>query len=80
MVRRIAAVILALTLNPALAHAQDTVLTVTVQSADVHKGPSTSLPSSAMCRAAPCCPSRAIWEAGPRLPGPTRPTASVMCT
>ena len=44
MVRRIAAVVLALTLNPALARAQDTVLTVTVLSADVHKGPSIVTP------------------------------------
>ena len=44
MVRRIAAVVLALTLNPALVRAQDTVLTVTVPSADVYKGPSTVTP------------------------------------
>ena len=44
MVRRIAAVVLALTLNPTLARAQDAVLTVTVLSADVHKGPSTVTP------------------------------------
>jgi hypothetical protein len=44
MVRRMAAVVLALTLNPALARAQDTVLSVTVPSADVHKGPSTVTP------------------------------------
>lgn len=44
MVRRMAAVVLALILNPALARAQDTVLTVTVLSADVHRGPSTATP------------------------------------
>jgi hypothetical protein len=44
MVRRIAAVVLALTLNPTLVRAQDAALTVTVQSADVHKGPSTVTP------------------------------------
>ena len=44
MVRRIAAVVLALTLNPTLARAQDAALTVTVLSADVHKGPSTVTP------------------------------------
>ena len=44
MVRRIAAVVLALTLNPTSARAQDAVLTVTVLSADVHKGPSTVTP------------------------------------
>jgi hypothetical protein len=44
MVRRMAAVVLALTLNPTLARAQDAVLTVTVLSADVHKGPSTATP------------------------------------
>ena len=44
MVRRIAAVVLALTLSPTLARAQDAALTVTVQSADVHKGPSTVTP------------------------------------
>ena len=44
MIRRAAAVVLALTLNPTLLHAQDTVLTVNVPSADVHKGPSTVTP------------------------------------
>jgi hypothetical protein len=44
MVRRMAAVVLALTLNPVPARAQDAVLTVTVLSADVHKGPSTVTP------------------------------------
>ena len=44
MLRHAAAVVLALTLQPALLHAQDTVLTVTVPSADVHKGPSTVTP------------------------------------
>src|SRR4029079_11707990 len=44
MVRRIAPVALALTLNPMLVYAQDAVLTVTVASADVYKGPSTVTP------------------------------------
>ncbi len=44
MVRRMAVVVLALTLNPALVRAQSPVLTVTVPSADVHKGPSTAAP------------------------------------
>jgi len=46
MIRSAAAVVLALTLtlNPALVRAQDTVLTVTVLSADVHNGPSTVTP------------------------------------
>ena len=44
MVRRIAAVVLALTLNPASVRAQNAVLTVTVPSADVHQGPSTATP------------------------------------
>jgi hypothetical protein len=44
MLRRAAAVILALALNPALLHAQVTVFTVTVPSAEVHKGPSTVNP------------------------------------
>jgi hypothetical protein len=44
MIRRVAAVVLALALNPALLRAQDTVLTVTVQSADIYKGPSTVTP------------------------------------
>jgi hypothetical protein len=39
-----AAVVLALTLNPTLVHAQDAVLTVTVPSADIYKGPSTVTP------------------------------------
>src|SRR4051812_10256291 len=44
MIRRAAALALALAFQPALLHAQDTVLTVTVSSADVHKGPSTVTP------------------------------------
>jgi hypothetical protein len=44
MVRRMAAVVLAVTLNPTPVRAQDAVLTVTVLSADVHKGPSTVTP------------------------------------
>ena len=44
MIRRAAAVVLALTLNPALVSAQDAVLTVTVPSADVYKGPTTVTP------------------------------------
>jgi hypothetical protein len=43
MIRR-ATIILALTLNPALVRAQDTALTISVPSADVHKGPSTVTP------------------------------------
>lgn len=44
MFRRMAAVALALTLNPTPVRAQDAVLTVTVLSADVHKGPSIVTP------------------------------------
>jgi hypothetical protein len=44
MIRRAAVLVLLLTLRPTLLHAQDTVLTVTVLSADVHKGPSTVTP------------------------------------
>jgi len=44
MIRRVAAVVLALTLTPALVRAQETVLTVAVPSADVYKGPSTGTP------------------------------------
>jgi len=44
MIRRAAAVVLALALNPALVRAQDTVFTVSVPSADVYKGPSTGTP------------------------------------
>ena len=44
MLRRMAAVILALTLNPAVVGAQDTVLTVTVQTADLYTGPSNVTP------------------------------------
>jgi hypothetical protein len=44
MIRRAAAVVLVLTLHPALLYAQDTVLTINVSSADVHKGPSTVTP------------------------------------
>ena len=44
MIRRIAAVVLALILNPAFVRAQDNVFTVTVPSADVYKGPSNATP------------------------------------
>jgi hypothetical protein len=42
--RRAAAFIVALALTPAVLHAQDTALTITVQSADVHKAPSNVTP------------------------------------
>jgi hypothetical protein len=44
MTRRTAAIVLALVLNPILVYAQDTVLTVSVASADIHKGPSIATP------------------------------------
>lgn len=44
MSRRTAVVVLALALNPALLHAQESTLTVTVASADVYKGPTTATP------------------------------------
>src|SRR6478752_5061110 len=44
MTRRVAAVLVALTIFPAVLYAQDTALTVTVQSADVYKAPSTGAP------------------------------------
>jgi hypothetical protein len=44
MIRRTAALILALTLNSALLHAEDMVLTINVPSANVHKGPSNVTP------------------------------------
>ncbi len=44
MTRRVAAVVVALTIFPAVLYAQETVLTVTVQSADVYKAPSTGAP------------------------------------
>src|SRR5262245_29528079 len=44
MIRRIAAVVLALILNPAFLHAQDNVFTVTVPTASVYKGPSNVTP------------------------------------
>lgn len=44
MIRRIAAVALALILNPAFLHAQDNVFTVTVPTASVYKGPSNVTP------------------------------------
>jgi len=44
MTRRVAAIVVALTVFPAVLYAQDTVLTVTVQSADVYKSPTTAAP------------------------------------
>ena len=44
MTRRVAAVVVALTIFPAVLYAQDTMLTVTVQSADVYKSPTTAAP------------------------------------
>ena len=80
MVRRMAVVVLALTLNPALVRAQSPVLTVTAPSASSTRVRAPPLPSSAMSRAAPCCPSRATWEAGPGLTGPACPRESATCT
>ena len=44
MIRRAAAFVLALTLSPVLVSAQDTALTINVQSAEVYKGPSNVTP------------------------------------
>ena len=44
MIRRAAAVVVVLALNPTLVSAQDTVFTVTVPSADVYKGPTNVTP------------------------------------
>lgn len=44
MIRRTAALILALVVHPVLLHAQDPVVTITVDSADVYKGPSNVTP------------------------------------
>ena len=44
MLRRATAVVFMLVLTPALVRAQETVLKVSVQSADVHKGPSVVTP------------------------------------
>ena len=44
MTRRTAVIVLALTLTPAVLHAQDATLTVTAAAADVHKGPSNVTP------------------------------------
>jgi len=44
MIRRAAALVLALTIFPASVHAQDTVVTITVDSADVYRGPSNVTP------------------------------------
>ena len=44
MARRVAAIVLALTLTPAVVYAQDATFTVAVDSADVHKGPSNVTP------------------------------------
>jgi len=44
MLRRVTAVIFMLVLTPALVRAQDTVLKVSVQSAEIHKGPSVATP------------------------------------
>ena len=44
MIRRTAALVLALVIQPALLHAQETVVTITVDSADVYQGPSNVTP------------------------------------
>jgi len=44
MIRFVAAIAVALALTPAVLHAQDATLTVTIASADVHKGPSIVTP------------------------------------
>jgi hypothetical protein len=68
-----AAVILALTLNPAVVGAQDTVLTITVASADVHKGPSTVTPVIAHVPRGTALPVSRNLGSWARVPWPDAP-------
>jgi hypothetical protein len=73
MLRRIAAVILALTLNPAVVGAQDTVLTVTVQAADLHTGPSNVTPVIAHVARGTALPVSRNLGSWARVPWPDAP-------
>jgi hypothetical protein len=73
MLRRMAAIVLALTLNPAAVRAQDAVLTVTSQTADLHTGPSNVTPVIAHVPRGTVLPvarnlgswARVAWPEGP---------------
>jgi hypothetical protein len=73
MLRRMAAVILALTLNPAVVGAQDTVLTVTVQAADLHTGPSNVTPVIAHVARGTALPVSRNLGSWARVPWPDAP-------
>jgi hypothetical protein len=73
MTRRAAAIVLALTLTPAVLHAQDGTLTVTVPSADVHKGPSTVTPVIGHVSRGAALPVSRNLGSWVRIPWPSAP-------
>jgi opacity protein-like surface antigen len=73
MTRRAAVIVLALTLIPAVLHAQDAVLTVTVPSADVHKGPSTVTPVIGHVSRGAALPVSRNLGSWVRIPWPSAP-------
>ena len=73
MLRRMAAVVLALTLNPAAVRAQDAVLTVIVPSADVYQGPSTVTPVIAHVSRGTVLPVARNLGSWARIPWPDAP-------
>ncbi len=73
MLRRMAAVILALTLDPAVVGAQDTVLTVTAQAADLHTGPSNVTPVIAHVARGTALPVSRNLGSWARVPWPDAP-------
>lgn len=73
MTRRAAAIILALTLTPALLHAQDATLTITAASADVHKGPSTVTPVIGHVSRGAAVPVSRNLGSSIRIPWPSAP-------
>lgn len=80
MLRRATAVVFMLILTPELVRAQETVLRVSVPSADVHKGPSVVTPvigQAARGTALTVSQNLGSWV---KVPGRPRRMASAMCT
>ena len=73
MARRIAAIVLALVLTPAVVYAQDATFTVAVASADVHKGPSTVTPVIGHVSRGTALPVSRNLGSWVRIPWPSAP-------
>jgi len=73
MIRRTAALVLALLIQPALLHAQETVVTITVDSADVYKGPSNVTPVVGHASRGTALPVTRNLGSWLKVPWPTAP-------